>query len=297
MYADVGITRSPPTDAHIRISHEIHQELIRWKFSQRQRDVIDFILTLNWGCGKPSAIIPELKDFAETGIGKNHIRGVLEGLLQGKVILWDKELNTFQLNKHYDLWNMESVISANPNRFKELINLNLARPSPNLLKSAVPEKGSVSRNYPSCIKGSSVLKASIKAIKRFKRTTTTTITTTIRTSTDTLKKEHGSYSFQNILLDYKNNFVAGGKLTPFDENDLQSLFGTYGGEWLHTAMRTAYRLGADKRNLAYVQGILWGYRERGGIDKPETRKPVEPSPTPYAPRNYEGSRSQGSARD
>ncbi|MEK4876934.1 MULTISPECIES: replication protein [Paenibacillus] len=343
-----------PTDAHIRISHEIHRELIRRKFSQRQRDVIDFILTLSWGCGKPSAIIPELKDFAETGIGKNHIRGVLEELLQGNVILWDKELNTFQLNKHYDLWSMESVISANPNRFKELINLNLARPSPNLLKSTVPEKGTefpkeepsslkgdrvpkrgtefpkeepssrkgdrvpekgteflkrelassqkgnrtvpkkgtVTRNYPSRIKGFSVSKASIKAIKRFKRTTTTTITTT-RTSADTLKTDYEHYSFQNILLDYKNNFIAGGRLTPFDEKDLQSLYDSYGGEWLHTAMRAAYRLGADKRNLAYVQGILRGYRERGGIDKPETRKPVEPLATPHVPKSYEGSRSQG----
>lgn len=58
-------------------------------------------------------------------------------------------------------------------------------------------------------------------------------------------------------------------------------------------MRAAYRLGADKRNLAYVQGILRGYRERGGIDKPETRKPVEPLATPHVPKSYEGSRSQG----
>ncbi|MNC05964.1 hypothetical protein D3C75_534640 [compost metagenome] len=343
-----------PTDGHIRISHEIHRELIRRKFSQRQRDVIDFILTLSWGCGKPSAIIPELKDFAETGIGKNHIRGVLEELLQGNVILWDRDLNTFQLNKHYDLWSMESVISANPNRFKELINLNLARQSPNLLKSvvsekgsefpkeepsspkgnqvpkrgtefpkeepsspkgdrvpekgieflkkelassrkgnhAVPKKGTATRNYPSRIKGFSVSKASIKAIKRFKRTTTTTITTT-RTSSDMVKTDHKPYSFQNNLLDYKNNFIAGGRLTPFDENDLQSLYDTYGGEWLHTAMRVAYRLGADKRNLAYVQGILRGYSERGGIDKPETRKPVEPSATQHVSKSYEGSRSQG----
>lgn len=343
-----------PTDGHIRISHEIHRELIRRKFSQRQRDVIDFILTLSWGCGKPSAIIPELKDFAETGIGKNHIRGVLEELLRGNVILWDKELNTFQLNKHYDLWTMESVISANPKRFKELINLNLARPSPNLLKSTVPEKrtefpkeepsspkgdrvpergtefpkeepssskgdrvpekgieflkrelassqkgnrtvpkkGTVTRNYSSRIKGFSVSKASIKAIKRFKRTTTTTITTT-RTSADMVKTDPESYSFQNNLLDYKNNFIAGGRLTPFDENDLQSLYDTYGGEWLHNAMRAAYRLGSDKRNLAYVQGILRGYRERGGIDNPETRKPVEPPATQHVSRSYEGSRSQG----
>ncbi|WP_342477407.1 replication protein [Paenibacillus sp. FSL H7-0350] len=342
-----------PTDAHIRISHEIHRELIRRKFSQRQRDVIDFILTLSWGCGKPSAIIPELKDFAETGIGKNHIRGVLEELLQGHVILWDKEINTFQVNKHYDLWNIESVISPNPRRFNELINLNLARPSPNLLKSTIPEKGTefpkeepsspkrdqvpkrgtefpkeepsslkgdrvpekgmeflkrklassqkrnrtvpqkgtVTRNYPSRIKGFSVSKASIKAIKRFKRTTTTI--TTMTTSADTLMTDHEHYSIQNIKLDYKNNFIAGGRLNSFDENDLETLHGTYGGEWLHSAMRAAYRLGTDKRNLAYVQGILRGYRERGGMDKPEPRITVVPSATPPSPRSNERSRNQG----
>ncbi|WP_341347086.1 replication protein [Paenibacillus sp. FSL H3-0469] len=343
-----------PTDAHIRISHEIHRELIRRKFSQRQRDVIDFILTLSWGCGKPSAIIPELKDFAETGIGKNHIRGVLNELLQGNVILWDKEMNTFQLNKYYDLWSIETVVSANPKRFKELINLNLARPSPNLLKSTVPEKGTefpkgepssqkgdrvpkrgtefpkeepgsrkgdrvpekgteflkrelvssqkgnrpvpkrgtVTRNYPSRIMGSSVSKASIKAIKRFKRTTTT-ITTTMSTSADTLRMNPELYSIQNIKLDYKNNFIAGGKLTSFDENDLETLHGTYGGEWLHSAMRAAYRLGIDKRNLAYIQGILRGYRERGGMDKLESKISVVASATPPSPRSNERSRNQG----
>jgi hypothetical protein len=108
-----------------------------------------------------------------------------------------------------------------------------------------------------------------------------------------LKMEHESYSFQNILLDYKNNFIAGGRLTPFDEKVLQSLYDTYGGEWLHTAMRAVYRLGADKRNLAYVQGILRGYRERGGIDKPETRKPIELLATPHVPRSNEVPSSQG----
>lgn len=129
-----------PTDAHIRISHEIHRELIRRKFSQRQRNVIDFILTLSWGCGKPSAIIPELKNFHEAGIGSNHIRQVLDGLVAGNVILWDQHMNIFQVNKHYDQWDIDRV-STSSKKFKELINMNLARPSPNLLKQSIPNEG------------------------------------------------------------------------------------------------------------------------------------------------------------
>lgn len=129
-----------PTDGHIRISHEIHRELIRRKFSKRQRDVIDFILTLSWGCGKSSAIIPELKSFEEAGIRKNHIRVVLEGLVAENVIIWDELLNIFQFNKHYDQWTIQPI-SNSAKRLNELINLNLARPSSNLLKPLLPEKG------------------------------------------------------------------------------------------------------------------------------------------------------------
>ena len=75
-----------PTDAHIRISHAIHRELIRRKFTQRQRDILDFILTLSWGCRKPSAIIPQLKDFELCGVRKNHIRNELQQLVKAGVI-------------------------------------------------------------------------------------------------------------------------------------------------------------------------------------------------------------------
>lgn len=129
-----------PTDAHIRINHEIHRELIRRKFTQRQRNIIDFILTLSWGCGKPSAIIPQLKHFEYCGIRKNHIRAELLGLVEKSVILWEQSLNIFQINKHYDQWTVDPIESFDLKKMKELISLNIENQSPNLSKS-VPKKG------------------------------------------------------------------------------------------------------------------------------------------------------------
>ncbi|WP_019420157.1 replication protein [Paenibacillus sp. OSY-SE] len=129
-----------PDDPHIRIAHVIHREMIRRKFNQRQHDIINFILTLSWGCGKPSAIIPQLKDFGLCGVGSNHIRGALETLVENKVIFWERSLNAFQINKHYDQWTIDAVGSFDPKKMKELIKLNIENRSPNLSKK-VPEKG------------------------------------------------------------------------------------------------------------------------------------------------------------
>ncbi|GGF72258.1 hypothetical protein GCM10010912_16710 [Paenibacillus albidus] len=314
-----------PTDAHIRISHEIHRELIRRKFSKRQRDVIDFILTLSWGCGKPSAIIPELKNFEEAGIRQNHIREVLDDLIAGKVVLWDKEMSIFQVNKHFDLWEIDSV-SSSAKKFNELINLNLARPSPNLLKQSVPKKGTeppkeepgpqkgntvtkkgsklpkkepssqkgnhsvpkkgtefpkeelpssqkgnrsvpkkgtVKRDYPCHIKGFSDSKASIKASikKRFSSSSTST------------RIHFEGHTLASVLRDYADNFCSSGRVTAFDKADLTAYYNEYGGEWLSKALREAYRMGPEKRNLAYVHGVLKGYRDRGGADVVREQEP------------------------
>lgn len=109
--------------------------------------------------------------------------------------------------------------------------------------------------------------------------------------------KNGEYSFQSIILDYENNFTAGKEITPFEEEDLQTLFEDYGGEWFHYAMREAYRLGPEKRNLAYVRGILRGYRKRGGMDKRESRKHSDASKATVTPRNYNKTQYQrGSSR-
>lgn len=288
-----------PTDAHIRISHEIHRELIRRKFTQRQRVIIDFILTLSWGCGKPSAIIPMLKHFELCGIRKNHIRNELTSLVELNVMIWEESLNIFQINKHYDRWKVEYVDKFEPSKMNDLISLNLENKTPNLLKrvtekgtelpkkepkpvtkkgtrllkrelsgyqkgnSSVTKKGTLTREYPSHIKRFQLSKTMFKAIIK-KRTTTTTTTEQ--------SKSNQNYEYGNVWKAYQENFVAGGKVTQFDVDEFSTLYDDFGGEWLLLAMREAYRQGQDKRNLAYVHGILKGYKGRGGPDATSDQK-------------------------
>lgn len=69
------------------------------------------------------------------------------------------------------------------------------------------------------------------------------------------------YSYGSVFKAYESNFVKD-RLTEFDVQEFGFLFDDFGGEWLLKAMREAFR--QDKRNLAYVKGILDGYKERGG---------------------------------
>ncbi|MFD2116373.1 replication protein [Paenibacillus yanchengensis] len=295
-----------PTDAHIRISHDFHRNLIRRKFTQRQRVIIDFILTLSWGCGKPSAIIPMLKHFELCGIRKGHIRKELTALVEANVLLWDESLNIFQINKHYDKWKVEHVDKFEPSNMNNLIALNLENKTQNLLKkvtekgtelpkeepkkvtkkvtwllkrelssyrkgnSSVTKKVTLTREYPCYIKRFQLSKTIIKAIIK-KRTTTTTTTQP--------KSKH-DYSYGNVWRAYQQNFVVGGKVTQFDVDEFSILFDDYGGDWLLQAMREAYRQGPDKRNMAYVHGVLKGYKERGGPDIQTEKKGTENARAP-----------------
>ncbi|KFM93122.1 replication protein [Paenibacillus macerans] len=127
-----------PDSPHLRIAHDIHRELIRRKISLLEREVLNMILTLSWGCGKPSAIIPQMKDFELCGVGKGHIRKTIQGLVDKRVIFWEESMNCYQFNKHYDQWQLEAIASFDGKRMNELIRLNLLQSSPNLAKK-VPE--------------------------------------------------------------------------------------------------------------------------------------------------------------
>ncbi|OXM17340.1 replication protein [Paenibacillus herberti] len=119
-----------PDDAHIRISHEVYRELIRRNFSKRQRNIIDFILTLSWGCGRPGAVIPQLSHFTLCGVTKNNIRDELEALVAAKVISWEKTEGIFRFNKHWDQWQITPNKGHDPELMKDLIALNISRSSP-----------------------------------------------------------------------------------------------------------------------------------------------------------------------
>lgn len=278
-----------PDDPHLRLSHQLHREIIRRKFTARQRSIIDFILTLSWGCGKPSAIIPRLKDFSLCGVRPNHIKKELLELSVTHVIHWDGAMNAFQLNKHYDQWDIEIVEGFNKKEMDRLISYNIEIKSPNLLKT-LPVKGSYfpkeeveelpnsgtnfpkeedktsqKRNFSLPKKGSRIVKIpfKIKAFQSPKESIKASIKK--RTTTTTTGVEHNEYDFGQVFTAYEKNFVKD-KLTPFDVDEFKCQFDDYGGEWLLRAMREAYKQGPDKRNLAYVHGILKGYTDRGGPD-------------------------------
>ncbi|MMZ46275.1 Replication initiation and membrane attachment [compost metagenome] len=296
-----------PTDAHIRISHEIHRELIRRKFTQRQRDIIDFVLTLSWGCGKPSAKIPMLKHFELCGVRKEHIKKELKKLVENHVLFWDEHMNVFQINKHYDMWTVDVVERYDPKMMNDLIKINIETPTPNLGKpvtkkvtelpkkqpirvtkkvtqlhkrqlfsyqkgnSPVTKKVTVKRDFSCHTKGFRLSKTIFKAI--IKKTTTTSLDTVQELDIEQRGGGRGlpsDHSFGYIYRAYENNFADTGKVTPFETEDLGALFDDYGGEWLLKAMREAVR--QKKKSLAYVRGTLEGYRKRGG---PETERRMD----------------------
>jgi DnaD/phage-associated family protein len=300
-----------PTDAHIRISHEIHRELIRRKFTQRQRDIIDFVLTLSWGCGKPSAKIPMLKYFELCGVRKEHIKNELKKLVEKHVLFWDEHMNVFQINKHYDMWTVDVVERYDTKIMSDLIRINIETQTPNLGKpvtkkvtglpkkqpirvtkkvtqlhkrqlfsyqkgnSPVTKKVTVKRDFSCHTKGFRLSKTIFKAI--IKKNTTTSLDTLqgIGTENGGGGRLLSGYSFGYIYRAYENNFTDAGKVTQFETEDLGALFEDYGGEWLLKAMREAVR--QNKKSLAYVRGTLEGYRKRGGPEVERRTDRASPS--------------------
>lgn len=115
-----------PTDSHLRIANSIYEEIMSRDFSKRQRNILDLILRLSWGCGKRYAIIPRIKDFEVAGIHRTHVRKELEYLEKCRVIVWNRELNLFALNKDYDTWAISYSKTADDQGLSELIHLNIA---------------------------------------------------------------------------------------------------------------------------------------------------------------------------
>jgi phage replication O-like protein O len=160
-------------NGYIRIANEIWDEIIRRDFTKRQKDILQFILRLSYGCNNKVAHIPLLKDFALCGVGQNHIKQELNYLRECKVIDWDRSEMTFSFNKKYDFWQMSPVKGWDKERFKELIHCNITSQNGNFPKQELPERGStdfpkrevVEPEIPYGTKGEEVSKDSIKDIQ------------------------------------------------------------------------------------------------------------------------------------
>lgn len=132
-----------PTDAHLRISHSIQEEIMMRDFTKRQRAILDLILRLSWGCNKKSAVIPKQRDFELVGVSENKIKSELEWLCNAKVIIWSRETNEYEFIKNYDEWKVSIVNGYNRDRLNELLTINI-QTSQNgklLAESATSPKG------------------------------------------------------------------------------------------------------------------------------------------------------------
>lgn len=298
-------------NGHIRIANELWDEVIRRDFSKRQKDIILFIWRLSYGVNQKTAYIPKLVYFELCGIGKNHIRKELEYLEHCKVIIWDKEERTFEVNKDYEQWQVSPVKSWFDYKFDELVHLNIRKSSQKGNKK-VPEMGTkkfpkqelfqeeenekfpkqelsssqngnnFSEKVPKT--GTSTIENPLqdKALRDSKDIFITSIKTSsssIDTHSDLEDIENNSsplsndFSFSRIYKIYEEHFTENGKVSEFEVEDLGDMVDTYGGEWVYEAMRECARHKA--KNIAYLRSVLRGFDSRGGPhaqrDKPQSK--------------------------
>lgn len=77
---------------------------IESNFSKRQAKIIAFISFLARKNNHDIAHVPKLRYFKNCGVGPNHIKRELEGLVAMKVVNWNKEKMLFQINYSADFW-------------------------------------------------------------------------------------------------------------------------------------------------------------------------------------------------
>ena|GEM_PF-4697270 len=73
-------------------------------FSKRQAKIIGFISFLARQNKDDIAYIPKLRYFENCGVGRNHIKRELHGLVKKNVIIWNQEKMLFQINYCSDFW-------------------------------------------------------------------------------------------------------------------------------------------------------------------------------------------------
>jgi hypothetical protein len=91
-------------------------------FSKRQRNILDLVIRMSYGCGKKTAILRPV-DFELVGVYKTHVRRELETLQEAGVIFWT--VNRITLNKNYDEWKVGQVKGASADRLCAILKRNL----------------------------------------------------------------------------------------------------------------------------------------------------------------------------
>ncbi|MEK8132928.1 replication protein [Paenibacillus filicis] len=122
---NTGVVNPQKERGYVGLANDIWDEIIRRDFTKRQKDILQFIIRLSYGCGRKSAFIAKLKDFSMCGVGKTNISKELIQLEINKVITWDRSGNEFSIIKDYDSWGIRPVREWDNVRFKEMVHENI----------------------------------------------------------------------------------------------------------------------------------------------------------------------------
>lgn len=115
-------------NGYVGIANALWDEVIRRDFSKRHTAILMLIWRMSYGCQRREATIPRLQDFSLCGVGPNHIANELEYLEGCKVITWDRDSGSFQINKDYELWQISPTKGWDSERYKSLVHRNLETP-------------------------------------------------------------------------------------------------------------------------------------------------------------------------
>ena len=266
-----------PTDAHLRISHAISEELMMRDFTKRQRSILDFILRLSWGCGKKQAIIPKMQDFEICGVARTKIKDELNYLVNARVIEWEKEMNLFSFSKNYDTWKISIVPNYNKERLTELVHINLKTKVPKMGIELPKQEESSHLDGNKVPKTPELLEGSNPLVPTADEMPKESIIESIKVSgietppiyDENLKRISKAYSENGFGMIYPN---AGQAFLDLAEQ--------YTIQWVELAMKKAGEL--NKRNVRYVEGILKGWKADGQPNMGD--KPKQEESKGFTPR-------------
>ena len=224
---------NPQPDQFTRISNELMEAIPMFKFNGTQLRILLVVLRYTYGFQRKSCELSLSFISNSTGAHKQQIKRELDTLIQTKVLI-EKSEPTFnrsrviEFNKNYDEWliSRQSAKTLTVNK-KDYHTVS------ELAYSTVSELAYQERNNKENIKESS--------------------------SRDNLPPLMNDENLKRISKAYKDNGF--GILFPNAGQALLELADEYTIEWVELAMEKAGKMG--KRNVAYVEGILKGWKNDG----------------------------------
>lgn len=115
---------NPQPDKFTKISNELYEAIMQTDFTKRQRNILDLVIRMSYGCGKKFAILRP-SDFTLVGVHRNHASAELKYLERANVIKIDGDI--IYLNKNYDQWRVSLITTFDQERFNKVLQRNLVR--------------------------------------------------------------------------------------------------------------------------------------------------------------------------